>query len=360
MRTTIMEVDIDKFYNNIDLIQKYVGNKKIMPIIKANGYGTYINKKLEVLNKFDIVGVAIVEEAIELRKLGYKKEIFALNQPYIEDIEDIIKYDITIGVGSVSFLDKILNIRHKIRVHLEIETGMNRTGMSLEELKCIVSKLKEKTNIVVDGVYTHLSSADCDMDYTNYQLNIFKKAISIVKNNFNDISYIHSCASNGLLNFNDSFSNLVRVGIIMYGYESFKGAREKINFEPICKLKTKVTFIKMVDKGQSISYSRKFIAKEKMRVATIPIGYADGFRRELFDIGEVVVNGKRAKIVGTICMDSCMIDVTGIEDVVIGSDVYIWDNEIITVDEIAQKCGTINYEVISTISYRVPRLFIGK
>ncbi len=356
MRTTIMEVDTNRFNKNISLIKEYIGNKKIMPIIKANAYGTYINKRIDIINEFDIVAVAIVDEAIELRKLGYTKEIFVLNQPSIDELQEIINYNITIGLSSEEFLDNI-DINTKMKVHLEIETGMNRTGIQLDKLNNFIQKIKKLPNIKVEGVYTHLSSADYDIDYTKYQLQRFKEAVSVVKENFDNIVYIHSSASNGLLNFKDDVSNLVRTGIIMYGYESFKGTKEKINIEPICKLKTKVSFIKEVDKNESISYSRKFITQTKMKIATIPIGYADGFRRCLLNKGEVIIKGKKAKVIGNICMDSCMIDITNIENVKVGDDVYIWDNINITLEEIAEKCNTINYEIISTISERVPRVF---
>lgn len=358
MRPTIMEVNLDKFNKNINEIKKYVGNKIIMPVIKANAYGTYLNKNIDIINKFDIVAVAIVDEAIELRKLGYKNEIFILNQPYFEEIENIIKYNITIGVSDNVFLEKILKIKEKIKVHLEIETGMNRTGIKIENLKKIIDEIKQKQNIIVEGCYTHLSSADYDNNYTNMQLEIFRESVKIIKDNFDTIKYIHSSASNGLMNYSDNISNMVRPGIIMYGYESFENAKEKINFEPICKLKTKITFIKEVSKETSISYSRKFISKSNMIIATIPIGYADGLRRQLSNKGTVVVNNQKAKIIGNICMDSCMIDVTNIKNVGVGTDVYIWDNDIRTLEDIANECNTINYEILSTISDRVPRIFI--
>lgn len=357
MRTTVMEVSSKTFNKNIDKIEKYVKGKKIMPVIKANGYGTYINKNLSVINRFDIVAVAIVDEAKELRKLGYKKDIFVLNQPYKEDIKDIIKYDVIIGISDFEFLNELNKVNNKIKVHLEIETGMNRTGIKINDLNKFIEKIKKINNIIVEGVYTHLSSADYDFEYTNGQLDKFKEAVNIIKENFNSIKYIHSSASNGIINFNDNISNMVRPGIIIYGYESFKGAKEKIDVKPICKLKTKIDFIKEIDKNESVSYSRKFKANKKMKVATIAIGYADGLRRNLTD-GYVVVNNKKAKIIGTICMDSCMIDITDIEDVKIGTDVYIWDNKLITLDEVALKSNTINYEIMSTISYRVPRTFI--
>lgn len=358
MRPTVMEVNIDKFNTNIEKIKKYVGNKTLMPIIKANAYGTYINENIDIINKFDIVAVAIVDEAIELRKHGYKNEIFILNQPYFEEIENIIKYNITIGISDNLFLEKILKIKENIKVHLEIETGMNRTGIEIENLKNFIDKIKQKQNIIVEGCYTHLSSADYDKDYTNMQLKIFRESVKIITDNFDTIKYIHSSASNGLINYSDDISNMVRPGIIMYGYESFKNAKEKIDVEPICKLKTKITFIKEVSKNTSISYSRKFITENNMKIATIPIGYADGLRRQLSNKGTVVINNQKAPILGNICMDSCMIDVTNIENVEVGTDVYIWDNNIQTLEDIANECNTINYEILSTISYRVPRVFI--
>jgi len=354
LRSTVMEVDIAKFNNNIDVIQKYVGEKTIMPVIKANAYGTYVNRNLDVINRFDIVAVALVDEAIELRNLGYKKEIFVLNQPSIDEIENIIKYDITIGLSSFEFLNSVNN---PIKVHLEIETGMNRTGIQINNLDKFINEVKKNNNIVVEGIYTHFSSADYDYDYTNKQIELFNSAVSFIKDNFNNIKYIHSSASNGLLNFNDGSSNLVRAGIIMYGYYPFNEAKDMIKIEPISKLKTKITYIKDVDPLESISYGRKFITDKRMKIATIPIGYADGLRRVLLNKGNVVINGIKCPIIGTICMDSCMIDVTNIKDVSLGSDVYIWDNDIITLEEIADSCNTINYEIMSTISDRVPRIF---
>lgn len=216
MRQTIMEVDCKAFKENIKNIENYVKDKKIMPVIKANAYGTHINKRLDLINEFDIVAVAMIDEAIDLRKIGYKKEIFILNQPYIDDIKDIMKYNITIGLSDECFLDEVIKNKYKIKVHLEIETGMNRTGIKLEELNNFIEKIKTSSKIKVEGVYTHLSSADYDEEYTNRQLYIFQKAVNIVKENFDTIKYVHSSASNGLINYDDGISNLVRPGIIMY------------------------------------------------------------------------------------------------------------------------------------------------
>ena len=356
MRPTVMEIDKKQFKENIEQIRKHVG-KEVLPIIKANGYGTYINKDLEILNDFNIVGVAIVDEAIYLRTIGFKKNILVLNQPDIEEIDEIIDNNITIGISSKEFINELIKRKEKIKVHIEIETGMNRTGIKLNDLEDIIKLLISKKNIIIEGIYSHLSCADNDYDYTNRQIDIFKTAIEVAKRYIKNIKYIHIEASNGILNYNLAFTNLVRAGIIMYGYDSFEGSNKIINYKPIAKLKTKITYIKELDKGESISYGRRYITKKKTKVATIPIGYADGLRRELSNNGEVVINNKKCKIIGSICMDSCMIDVTSI-DAKVGDLVYIWDNNLITLDDIAKKCKTINYEIISTISDRVPRLLI--
>ena len=352
-RVTKLVVDTNAFLDNINNIKKFVGNKEIMPIIKANGYGTHINKRIDIINNFNIVGVAIVDEAIDLRKNGYNNDIFVLNQPSILELEDISKYDLIVGISEISF---IKNINVPIRAHLEIETGMNRTGIKIDDLEEVINIIKNNPNIKVEGVYTHLSSADNDQVYTMNQINRFRDALKIVREHF-DLKYIHCSASNGLLKYINEFTNLVRPGIIIYGYESFPGSSEIIDIKPICKLKTAITYLKEVEAGESISYSRKFISNKKMKVATIPIGYADGFRRTNTNIGEVMVNGVKCKVLGSVCMDSCMIDVTDI-DVKVGDTVYIFDNDSITLDDIANRYNTINYEVLCTLSDRIPREFI--
>ena len=356
MQATVMEVNVDNFLYNIENIKKYTNNKIIIPVIKANAYGTHINEKLDIINRFDIVSVARVNEAVHLRNIGYKKEILILNQPYINEIDDIINYKLIIGLSNYEFLVELSKRKEKVSIHLEIETGMNRTGVNLNDLDLFIDKIKSSKNIILEGVYTHLSSADFDYNYTMKQLNKFKEAVDLIKDNFSKIKYIHSSASNGLLNYDDGVSNAVRPGIIMYGFESYSGVNQMIDIKPLCILKTRIVFIKEVFKKESIGYSRKYKTKKKMVIATIPIGYADGLRRNFAKKGYVVVNNKKAKILGNICMDSCMIDVSNI-DTKLNDEVYIWDNEIQTLDDVSNVCKTINYEIVSTISDRVKRIF---
>lgn len=354
MRPSVLEVNLDNFIYNVEQIQNFVGRDiKIMPVVKANGYGTHINMCLDVMNRFDIVAVALVQEALHLREMGYEKEIFVLNQPALEEIDLIINNNITIGLSDLSFLEELGKRQDKVKVHIEIDTGMGRTGVL--DLDSFILELKKYSNVIVEGIYTHLSSADSDYEYTDKQLDKFERSVLLLKEHFN-LKYIHSSASNGLLNFKSSYCNTVRPGLILYGYESYSGVLNKIDLKPVCRLKSKITFLKEVEVGTSISYSRSYITDKKTKVATIPIGYADGIRRSLSNNGYVVVKNTLVPIIGKVCMDSFMIDVTDL-DVNVGDEIYIFDNELIKIEDIACIYDSINYEVISTISDRVPRVF---
>ena len=359
-RPTVMEINLNNFLHNVNQIKQYVGsNVKLMPIIKANAYGTWINKKIEILNDFEIVAVATVDEAVQIRNMGYEKEIFILNQPYLDEIEEIANYNITVGVCSEEFIKELKNVNKKIKVHIEIETGMGRTGVRVENLKDFILFVKENKNIEIEGIYTHFSSADCDDEFTKKQYSIFENAVNISQNILGDLKYIHCSASNAIINYPNKCFNLIRPGIILYGYEPYKDAFKKIDLKPVATLKSKIIYLKDVEKNTPISYSKTFVTKRKTKVATIPIGYADGLRRILSNKGEVIINNKKAKIIGNVCMDSFMADVTDVDNVKVGDDVYIWDNKNITLEDIANKCNTINYEILSTISARVPRIFIS-
>lgn len=357
-RPVWLEINLDNFNFNINQIQKIVGKDvKIMPVIKANGYGTYINQRLEVLNSFDIVAVACVDEGVYLREIGYEKEIFVLNQPYVTEIEKIIKYNIVPGISSYEFAEALAKTEKNVTVHVEVGTGMGRTGIHPYRIDKYLQSLS--SNIKVEGIYTHFSSADSDDEYTKEQLKSFNIALQTAKDILGDIKYIHTAASNAILNYPDAHFNLVRPGIIIYGYPASDDTLEKIDLKPVAKLKARISYLKTVKEGISIGYNRSYITTRETKVATVPIGYADGFRRDFSNGWEVLINNKKAKIIGKICMDSFMVDVTDIEDVELGDEVIIWDNKNITLEQLAEKCNTINYEILSTIGSRVPRKFIN-
>lgn len=359
MRPTRMEVNLQNFRENIRSIKSKLSNgTKIMPVIKANAYGTYLNTKVKLWDEFDIVAVAIVQEGIFLRKLGYKKEIFILNQPDVEEIDEIVAYDLTVGMSSIEFMRELGAQKAKVKVHLEIGTGMGRTGIHPERTAEFLDLLQGYDKIEIEGIYSHMSCADTNFEYTKKQIASFERAVKVIKEKIPNLKYIHMAASNGVIYFPEAHYNLVRPGMILYGYPSGDGMENEIQLKPVCRLKSKVTFLKTVKAGTSIGYGRSFVTARETKVATIAMGYADGLRRDLSNRGEVLIHGKRVPIIGKICMDSFMADVTEVENVKVGSDVWIWDNQNIMLEEIAEKCHTIHYEIMSGISERVPRIFI--
>lgn len=356
-----LEVNLENIFYNINEIKKIVGSDvNIMPIIKDNAYGTYLNTKINELEKIgiNIVGVAIVDEGIKLRELGYNGDILILNQPMETEIEAAEKYNLIMGVGSIEFLHILGRHKKKSKIHMEIGTGMGRTGIRPSKTEEYIQVAKQYSNITIDGIYTHFSCSDCDKEYTNHQIHSFNMAVDIAKAEIPTLRYIHCCNSAGTIDFKEAHFNLVRPGIIIYGYYPVESLKEKIKLKPSIKLKSKISFLKTVPEGTSISYGRTFITKRESKIATVPLGYADGIRRSMSNKGHVVINGKVAPIVGTVCMDCFMVDVTDIEDVNVLDDVYIWDNEKIFVEDIAKIYDTINYEVISTLSPRIRRVFV--
>lgn len=356
-RPVALEVNLDNFEYNINSIQRLVGDSvTLMPVIKASGYGTYINTQIDLINKFKIVAVATVDEGVYLRQIGFNNEIFVLNQPYESEIPKILEYNIVVGISSKTFAAKLGAAGKPVTVHVEVGTGMGRTGVHPERIGEYINGLAP--NITVEGSYTHFSSPDIDDEYTKKQLHSFNEAVATAKQVLGDIKYIHAAASNALINYPEARFNLVRPGIIIYGYPGAEDTFEKIDLKPVAKLKAKITFLKTVPEGTSIGYGRSYITTKETKVATVPIGYADGFRRTFSNGWEVSIRGKMAPIIGKVCMDSFMVDVTDIDDVALGDDVIVWDNENIKLEDLANKCDTINYEILSTIGARVPRKFV--
>lgn len=361
MRPTVLEVFVDNFKYNLNQIQNFVGeNVVLMPVIKADAYGTYLNQRLDLLENFKIVAVAIPDEGKFLRELGFKNDIFVLNQPSVSEIDTIVNYSLSVGVADLDFICKLndvaIDAKKVINVHIEIETGMNRTGFFLSDLKNYTDKILSLSNIHIDGLYSHLSCADGNNEYTNSQYDKFLEAKDFLSFK-TDLKYVHLSASSGILNFNKFGFNTIRPGMILYGFEVFDNSYKSLNLKPVARLKSKISFIKDLSAGEQIGYSGSFVLTKDSKIATVPIGYADGLDRSLSNCGFVVIKDTLVPIVGKICMDSFMVDVSRL-DVSVGDDVYIWDDKNLTLESVAQKADTINYEFLSRISKRVPRIFV--
>ena len=364
IRPTKLVVDTNAIKHNIKEIQKTVGRDvTVMPVIKSRGYGTGIGTVINLFEdlKLNIVAVAVVDEGIGLRKREFSGEIVILYQPYEDEIIKLLEYDLIPTVCSIEFIEKLNKLgkeNNKIfKVHLEIDTGMNRAGINSNDIEIYIELLKKSDNIILDGIYTHFSSSDTDVDYTKEQIRKFDDTVCKAKQSFNNIKYIHACNTAGIISFSEAHYNMVRPGISLYGYLPNENLKEKIDLIPATVLKSKVIHIHEAEKGSSVGYNRTYIAKTPITIATVPVGYADGLRTS-YKAGKVIINGKLANIIGKINMDSFMIDITGFKDIKVGTDVYIWDNENITLEDVAKECGTINYEILSGLAPRVVKEFI--
>lgn len=364
MIKSYLEVNLKNIQNNIKNIKQSVGdNVTVAPVIKANAYGLGTSGLREVFEKenIKILIVATIDEAINLRKQGYNQEIITLNELLPYETEKIIEYDIVPGISDLEVakaIDEESKKHNKItNIHVEVDTGMGRVGKAPNEMISFLQELNKMHNLNIEGIYTHFSSADSSEEYTNMQIEKFNKVLNELEDLEFKFKYIHASASSGIMNFKNARFNMVRPGIITYGYMPDKNMKNILELKPASKLISHVVYLKEVEKGTAIGYSRTYIANSKVKVATIPLGYADGIRRVLSNKGRVYINGKYAPIIGNICMDNFMVDVTGI-DVNVGDEVVIWDNEHITVEEIADLCSTINYEILCGISERVKRVYL--
>ncbi|MEG1048310.1 MAG: alanine racemase [Bacilli bacterium] len=361
-RVTKLIIDKTKIKNNIDSIQNYIGdNVEIMPIIKANAYGTHINYCLDILNKFKIVGVALVDEAVTIRKSGYKGNIFVLYPPVETEYQEIIKKKLIINGSNILSLQTLNNLckDEVIDIHIEIETGMGRTGIKENEINDFIKSVKKLPHINIIGAFTHFASSNKDLKFTKLQIDRFNNALNIIKDNNIELKNIHVCNSGAIFTFKNSYYNMVRIGLLLYGYYPNERYKNEINLSPAVSLKTKINFLKCIDIDETVGYNKNFVAKRKSIIATIPFGFGDGLIGLETGIPYVIVNNKKAKIIG-ICMDNMMIDVTNIDNVNYDTEVIIWDNDKITIEQIASWIPDLcSYEILCTLSERIPREFVG-
>ncbi|MDQ2085614.1 alanine racemase [Herbivorax sp. ANBcel31] len=365
------EVNLDNIAHNVQEIKRITDKKaEILGVVKADAYGHGVMEAARVLleNGVSRLAVSMLDEAIQLRENGIEVPILVLSYTDPERAEEIIKYNVTQTVFSHDLAEGLSKAAQRldknVKIHIKIDTGMTRVGFmpGYSAVKNVIS-ISKLPRIIIEGLYTHFASADeSDKSYTNMQ---FEKFTSII-NELNRVGvYIpvkHVCNSAGIVEFPHMHLNMVRPGIALYGlYPSLEVDKGKINLKPAMTLKANIILVKDVEENTCISYGRIFKTKRNSRIATIPIGYADGYTRLLTNEGEVLINGQRAPIVGRICMDQCMVDITDIKgNVNVGDEVVLFgkqDGEEIKVDELAQSIGTINYEVVSIIGKRIPRVY---
>lgn len=361
LQKVFAEINLKALSHNLQIVRQKTGNKNIMAVVKADAYGhgsETVSKDL-IKNGVSMLGVAFTHEGIALRESGIKTPILIFFDR--DNADACIEYNLTPAIYDFNTAKKInttakkLNI--KMPVHIKVDTGMGRVGMVANKAYSEISKISGLSNIKPEGIMSHFSDADLqDKNFASLQQDIFNKLITELKKSDITFKFIHMANSAAVLTMPDAHFNTVRPGIMLYGY----GCCEKEKLRPVMTLKSRIILLKQVQKGTSISYGRTFITKRKSTIATIPAGYADGYNRKLSNNGEVLIKGKRAPVAGRVCMDTIMADVTDIPDVNYKSEVVLigrQGNEQITADDIAEKIGTIPYEVLTSIGARVKRVY---
>lgn len=367
---TIAKIHLDHIQYNIEEIRKVIGlDKKIMIPVKANayGHGAIAVSKLAERIGVEWLGVASVPEGVQLRDANIQLPILKFSPAFPEEMEMAIENRMTLTVCDIENIKVLESIsskmNRKIDVHLKVDTGMGRIGIAPEETIAYAEFLEDQCeHLFLDGIYTHLPVSDeADLEYTKTQIHQFQKLVDAVNQKINRrINVAHCSNSGGVLAHPEGWMDLVRPGIMLYGYYPSNETPQDIPLKSGLSFLTKVSFLKKVVKGTSIGYGRTWIAPQDTWIATIQVGYADGYNRLLSNQGRVLINGKSYPVVGRVCMDQTMVDVGSITDVRVGDDVILIGksgNEEVSCYEWAEKLNTITYEVTSQISPRVERVY---
>jgi alanine racemase len=371
IRPVWAEIDLAALRYNLTELRRVIGpGVDIMAVVKAEGYGHGATEIAKAACEWGVnwLGVALPEEGIALRRAGITAPILVFAVLQADQADVFLKYDLTPTVcliePVVALSREAVKAGRTVSVHLKVDTGMGRVGVSYREAAQVVKILEVIPGIKVEGVYSHLATADhADKEYARVQIQRFEAMAGNLKSQGLLPERLHLANSAAALELPQAYYSMVRPGIILYGlYPSAEVDRSKISLKPVLSLKTKVIYWKRVKAGTGISYGQKYHTAKDTTIVTLPVGYADGWSRMLSHKADALIGGKRHPVVGTICMDQCMVDVgddpveIGTEAVLIGSQ----GKECITADEIAAKLGTINYEVTCMISDRVPRVYINR
>lgn len=355
-------------HNYGELKKLLQGPVKMMAVVKANAYGhgdVEVSRVLETLG-CEYLGVAIAEEGVRLRKCGIACPIVVLGGAYPEQVDDLVRHDLTpvvFDIDSARIIDRAASSAGVVRkVHVKIDSGMGRLGLLPAEVPGFFKEFRALRNVSLEGVLSHLSEAEApDKSFSLQQLRIFLESVDVIRSLGLDPGILGIANSAGAVEVPETRLNLVRPGIMLYGSYPSPRLKEIIRLKPVMEVKTRILKVKRLPEGSPVSYGRTFVTKRDSLIAVLPIGYGDGLTRRLSGAGEVLIRGRRAPIVGVVCMDFTMVDVTDIEGVEAGDEAIVLGvqgDETITAEDIAEMTDTIPYEIFCNISPRVPRVYI--
>lgn len=368
------EIDLDAIKNNIRIIRERTSTKAmVMAVVKADAYGHGVREVTKTLleNGADRLAVATADEAIQLRDEGFNVPILILGYVLPDDIERLIKADITLTVFDLEqakiISEKASILRKGCKIHIKLDTGMSRIGYVCTDdedgIIDSIGQISRLPGIEIEGIFSHFAKADeTDPSYTHLQFGRFEKIIKKLEQSGIHIPIKHICNSAGILLYPEYHLDMVRSGIITYGLApSDEVDISDTGLMPAMQFKATVVNVKTLSADTPVSYGGKFVAKAGSRIATISAGYADGYSRVLSNKAQVLIKGHKADVAGNVCMDQFMVDVSEIENINIGDEVILFGsdgNNIITVESVASIIGTISYETVCVVGKRVPRVYI--
>lgn len=374
LRPTWAEINLDSIRHNLNEFRRLPGpGVQIMAVVKADGYGHGAVEVARAALQAGAawLGVALVEEGLELRRAGIEAPILLLSWTDPAAVPLLLRHKLTPALAGLEtarlFSGRCAAEKGTLSVHLKIDTGMGRIGVRPAGAAGFIAAVSHMPGLQLEGIFTHLSSADEDDDsakaYTANQLQLFDDIIAAARGLGVNPAYCHAANSAAAVLFPQSRYNLIRVGISLYGCypAAWMQRLQTVKLRPAMSLKSKIVFLKELPPQTPVSYGGTYCTSGRSVIATVPVGYADGYHRRLSNCGEVLVRGRRAPIVGRICMDQFMIDVSHIEGAAEGDEVVLYGaqgSESITVEEAAQLLGTINYELLCNVGKRVPRCYL--
>lgn len=372
LNRTWAEIDLDALAHNVREVRRIINKAtEIMGVVKADAYGHGVKEVARAFldNGITRLAVAVLDEALQLRRLGIDAPILVLGYSDPARSDEIILNEVTQTIFSYdsakALSDSAVKLNRNVKIHAKVDTGMTRVGFTTDNRDAkIILEISKLPGIIMEGIFTHFASADeKDRSYTQMQFEKFMCICGKLSGEGLHIPFKHVCNSAGALEFPEMHLDMVRPGIILYGlYPSMDADRQKIALKPAMTLKSNVILVKTVEKGTCIGYGRGFKTLRRSRVATIPIGYGDGYTRLLSNKGHVLIHGKSVPVVGRICMDQCMIDLTDMKKkVFVGDEVILFGRQgeaELNVEQVATDIGTINYEVVCMIGKRIPRVYL--
>lgn len=365
---TYATINLAALGHNLSCIRRYLSPAcEVLAIVKANAYGHGAVETVKALAHLGIgrFAVASIGEGIELRQAGLSKPIIVLGALFEEQVPELIAHQLTPVVSDGRILPILAKAAGLLQapypIHLKVETGMGRLGVYPEELLSLLDDPLYRDSLQVEGMMTHLADADgTDSAFTEQQLNTFRTMLEQIKQRGFIPPLVHTANSAAIVRFPDAHFSLVRPGIMLYGYHTLPASVPAPDLKPVLSLRTTIVQMRTIPRGGRVSYNGTFVATRPTRIAVLPIGYADGYSRQLSHRGSVLIQGRRAPIVGLVCMDMIMVDVTDLAPVQVGDIVTLigqQGQESIWADEVANWIGTIPYEVLCGIGSRVPRLY---